>query len=255
MTYIIPSGFTSYLGIPTAMIPSKAVTVLSLCTFLSISTFWKCNWNSKYHHFWTRWALLEGHHWIRHGARWLKKRLIDQLSFAYGIGCPYRWDVGSLSLLVYGSQISDFDIWIQTPGDFEEFSLSCSHLGPSVKAPRRLYGSLCFVPYCSFIVNTCYQTHGIDYTNLWLFSQKYYSGIWLGEIQWFWLKKNWLGFLSNAPTYARVFPGVSCISNKIGVKHRKKTDENSNLALNKSDFSIESSLDMIIKLHFEVFFF
>ena len=69
-----------------------------------------------------------------------------------------------------------------------------------------------FVSYCSFIVNTCYQTHGIDYTNLWLFSQKYYSGIWLGEIQWFWLKNFWLGFFEKCTT---VFLGISSKMSKI----------------------------------------
>ena len=81
--------------------------------------------------------LLEGHHAGFVMEQMVKKRRIDQLSFAYGIGCPYRWDRGAL---VYGSQISDFDIWIQSPGDFEEFSLSCSHLGPSVLTSRLLFG-------------------------------------------------------------------------------------------------------------------
>ena len=75
--------------------------------------------------------------------------VIEQMSAS--TNCPSHMGWVSLQMgylgvgSVYGSQISDFDIWIQTPGDFEEFSLSCSHLGPSVKAPRRRYGLDCFI--------------------------------------------------------------------------------------------------------------
>ena len=85
IVYIIPSGSTSYL-----LQWYQNLLPYSPYNSPSISTF-RLNLNLAFHHF-NQMLLLEGHHTGFVMEQMVKKRRIDQLSFAYGIGCPYRWD-------------------------------------------------------------------------------------------------------------------------------------------------------------------